>query len=147
MTEKVWVRTCYPNDLPIAMGTGAGTHARHKGIQGSTGFILPLALHSCAITLATLMLHNPLTFTLWRHTQSCTNELLLAHTHTKQTLATFPLSSQAGPGLQHANSPSPHFTCSKTNSCSCCWADSPVVLPLWHSHNVVSWWSCYIPFL
>lgn len=86
MREKVWVRMCYPNDPIIPMATGAGTHARHKGILGKHRFYIALALHSCAITPVTLKLLGPLTFTLRRHTHTVLHKWTvhthLTHTHT-----------------------------------------------------------------
>lgn len=50
-----------------------GNRSWHSHISHweSTGFILPLALHSCAITPVTLMPFSPLTFTLRQHIQLC----------------------------------------------------------------------------
>lgn len=52
MTEKVWVRTCYPNDPPIPMAMrDTGTHALHEGILGKHRFYIAPGF--------TLLCHHP----------------------------------------------------------------------------------------
>jgi len=51
MREKVWVRTCYPNNYTVSMATGAGTHAQHKGILGKHRFYIAPGF--------TLLCHHP----------------------------------------------------------------------------------------
>lgn len=63
---KIWLKMCCPTDplptLPWQQELAAMPST--NAFWESTGFILLLALHFCSITLVTLILLDPLTFTL-----------------------------------------------------------------------------------